>query len=112
MKLLGGPAQKPLIVLDGQNIAMRHGRDRVFSTRGLQLAINYWQKNGHKVVCFLPDYLFDYSQVAAKKKIQEMKLNKVNAAQVPDDMPLLHKLLKLDCIVRTPSQDYDDSYCI
>ena len=55
---------KPLIVLDAQNVAMMHGRNKIFSVKGIHLAINYWQKNGHKVICFLPEYLFDYEQVA------------------------------------------------
>ena len=57
---------KPLIVLDAQNIAMRHGKDKFFSVMGIQIAINYWRKNGHQVVCFVPDYLLDYNQVAEK----------------------------------------------
>jgi hypothetical protein len=51
---------KPVIVIDGQNIAMRHGKGNFFSTRGLVITINYWRKNGHSVICFLPEYLFDY----------------------------------------------------
>lgn len=58
-RTIGGD-YKPLIVLDAQNVAMKHGRDKFFSTKGIHLAINYWIKNGHKVVCFLPEYLFDY----------------------------------------------------
>lgn len=53
-------ADKPLIILDAQNIAMKHGKDKVFSVKGIYLAINYWKKNGHQVVCFVPDYLVDY----------------------------------------------------
>ena len=52
--------EKPLIVLDAQNVAMRHGADKLFSCRGIQVAVQYWVKNGHKVLCFLPEYLFDY----------------------------------------------------
>ena len=52
--------EKPLIVLDAQNVAMRHGQDKLFSCRGIQIAIQFWVKNGHKVLCFLPEYLFDY----------------------------------------------------
>ena len=51
--------EKPLIVLDVQNVAMRHGKDTFFSTKGIQIAIQWWEKNGHKVIGFLPEYLFD-----------------------------------------------------
>ena len=37
------------------------------SVKGIQIAVNYWVKNGHKVVCFLPEYLFDYEQVNKRK---------------------------------------------
>jgi hypothetical protein len=59
--------KKPLIVIDAQNVAMKHGRDKLFSVKGIQIAVNYWVKNGHKVVCFLPEYLFDYEQVNKRK---------------------------------------------
>ena len=103
---------KPLIVLDAQNIAMRHGKDKFFSTKGIEIAVNFWSKNGHKVVSFLPDYLFDYDQVAVKKVIKEKGFGQVKASHIPDDVALLRKLRDEDYLISTPSQDYDDSYCI
>lgn len=41
-----------------------------------------------------------------------MGLKEVKASQIPDDVALLNKLLAKDLLVKTPSQDYDDSYCI
>ena len=64
-----------MIVLDAQNVAMRHGKDKVFSVKGIQIAINYWRKNGHEVVCFVPDYLLDFEQVGAKMNAKKMNLN-------------------------------------
>ena len=55
-----GEKSKPMIVLDAQNCAMKHGRDKFFSVKGLHIAVNYWNKNGHKVICFMPEYLLDY----------------------------------------------------
>lgn len=52
--------QKPLIIVDAQNVAMRHGKNSLFSVQGIQIVIEFWHKNGHQVVCFLPDYLFNY----------------------------------------------------
>lgn len=37
---------------------------------------------------------------------------KIQAQKTPDDMKLLHHLLENDFLIKTPSQDYDDSYCI
>jgi hypothetical protein len=68
---------KPLVVIDAQNIAMKHGRDKLFSVKGIQIAVNYWSKNGHRVVGFLPEYLFDYQEVASNKKLKEMGLKEV-----------------------------------
>jgi hypothetical protein len=56
---------------------MRHGKDAIFSVKGIHIAINYWHKNGHEVVCFVPDYLLDYDQVNAKLKIQKMGFSSV-----------------------------------
>ena len=104
--------KKPLIIIDAQNVAMRHGKDKLFSSKGIHLAINYWTKNGHQVVCFVPEYILDYQQVADKKKMRDLGLKEVKASQIPDDVGLLNKLLAKDLLVKTPSQDYDDSYCI
>jgi hypothetical protein len=60
--ITSGPMKKmdkPLIVLDVQNIAMKHGKDTTFSCKGIQIAIQFWEQNGHKVICFLPEYLFN-----------------------------------------------------
>jgi hypothetical protein len=93
---------------------MRHGYDRNFSVKGIQIAINYWKKNGHEVVCFVPDYVLDYEQVAEKIKMKKLGITniEVKASHIPDDMSLICKLHTAGFIVSTPSQDYDDSYCI
>ena len=102
-KKLLSQSNKPLIVIDAQNIAMRHGKDKMFSSKGIHIAINYWMKNGHQVVCFVPEYILDYQQVADKKKMKEMGLKEVRASQIPDDVGLLHKLLLKDLLVKTPA---------
>jgi hypothetical protein len=74
---------KPLIVLDSQNIAMRHGNKK-FSCRGnstpysiailyeigIEATLHYWKDNGHEVIMFLPDYLLDYDKVGEMKRMQ------------------------------------------
>lgn len=94
--------EKPLIVLDASNIAMRHGGEK-FSTKGIQLVIDYFTRNSHKVISFLPDYLFkekDGSSYLAKKRT------------LPDDPQYLLDLVSKGLVVQSPPQDYDDSYCI
>jgi hypothetical protein len=104
--------EKPLIIIDASNVAMRHGKNSFFSVKGLQIVVEYWQKNGHQVVCFLPDYLFSYDQVALKKKLNNLNIKEYKASQMPDNVALLNKLATKGYIVKTPPQDYDDSYCI
>jgi hypothetical protein len=90
---------KPLILLDASNIAMRHG-DKTFSTKGIMIVMDYFTKNGHRVLAFLPEYLFRENVSTSKKRV------------VPDDIEYLKKLYSEGLIVQTPPQDYDDSYCI
>lgn len=59
---------KTLIILDGQNVAIRHG-DTQFSAEGLQIALDYWIKRGHPVHAMLPDYCFNKEEVARRKVI-------------------------------------------
>ena len=95
--------EKPLIVLDASNIAMRHGEQKtIYSTKGIEIAIEYFTKNGHKVISFLPDYLF-----------KEKDPNKHGKKRVlPDNLPYLYGLVSKGLVVKSPPQDYDDSYCI
>ena len=94
---------KPLIVLDASNIAMRHGEQKgIYSTKGIQIAIEFFTKNGHKVISFLPDYLF-----------KEKDPNKHGKKRVlPDNLSYLYGLVSKGLVVKSPPQDYDDSYCI
>lgn len=72
--------EKPLIVIDASNVAMRHGKNSFFSVKGIQVVVEYWQKNGHKVVCFLPDYLFSHDQVNLKKKLSQLNIKEFKAS--------------------------------
>ncbi|XP_064641063.1 NEDD4-binding protein 1-like [Lineus longissimus] len=43
------------IVIDGSNVAVAHGNQNIFSCRGIEIAINYFIKRGHKdVTAFVP----------------------------------------------------------
>ena len=99
-------------MIDAQNVAMRHGSDSVFSCKGIQIAVQYWEKNGHKVICFLPEYLLDYKQVSQRKKQASMGLKNVKSSKMPDSVATLIQLEQKGVMVKTPAQDYDDSYCI
>ena len=81
---------------------MRHGKNSFFSVKGIQVAVEYWQKNGHQVICFLPDYLFSYDQVNLKKKLNQMNIKNYKASQMPDNVALLNNLSEKGYIIKTP----------
>jgi hypothetical protein len=75
---------KPLILLDASNIAMRHG-DKTFSSKGIQIVMDYFIKNGHKVLSFLPEYLFRSKEGTPNPNAKKKRV-------VPDDIGYLNKL--------------------
>ena len=58
------------VVLDYQNIAMRHGKSEVFSCKGIRLAVNYFRKRGHDIIGFIPDYTMDRRKIAQKLEMK------------------------------------------
>lgn len=66
------------------------------------MVVEYWQKNGHQVVCFLPDYLFSYDQVALKKKLNMLNIKEYKASQMPDNVSMLNNLATKGYIIKTP----------
>eukprot|EP00118_Oscarella_pearsei_P004663 m.20289 g.20289 ORF g.20289 m.20289 type:complete len:761 (+) comp27994_c0_seq3:2353-4635(+) len=45
------------VVVDGSNVAMRHGNNKVFSCRGIGLCVDYFIRRGHrKVTVFVPSW--------------------------------------------------------
>ena len=91
--------KKPLIVLDAQNVAMRHGVDVSFSCKGIRIAVNFWQKNGHSVICFLPEYLLNYAAVGKNKKLQELGIKSTKAQKYPDSVATLNDLREQGVLV-------------
>jgi hypothetical protein len=65
--------------------------------------LEFWKKNGHNVVCFLPDYLFNYNEVNQKKKLNALNIKEIKPSQMPDNVNLLHKLANQGMIIKTPS---------
>ncbi|RLN86541.1 hypothetical protein BBJ28_00001487 [Nothophytophthora sp. Chile5] len=98
-----------LIVIDAPNVAMRHGKGKTFSCAGIELAVQYFQALGHRVVAFMPDYMFQSDEERARRQEQGAVLT---AAKIPDDVALLERLMHDGVLIPTPPQDYDDSYCI
>mmetsp|Transcript_3015 Transcript_3015/g.4597 ORF Transcript_3015/g.4597 Transcript_3015/m.4597 type:complete len:1289 (-) Transcript_3015:431-4297(-) len=102
----------PLIVIDAPNVAMRHGINAKFSCRGIKLALDFFHAAGHRVIAFLPDHYLNFERVGELRRLANLKIGDVRAAQIPDDVHVLQQLVAQGFVVGTPSQDYDDSYCI
>ncbi|KAG7385092.1 hypothetical protein PHYPSEUDO_001944 [Phytophthora pseudosyringae] len=101
--------QQRLIVIDAPNVAMRHGKGKVFSCAGIELAVNYFHALGHRVVAFIPDYMLQSDEERAEREEQGEVLT---AAKIPDNVALLERLVHQGVLIPTPPQDYDDSYSI
>uniref|UniRef100_A0A336MYG1 CSON009582 protein n=2 Tax=Culicoides sonorensis TaxID=179676 RepID=A0A336MYG1_CULSO len=91
---------KRLVIIDGNNIAMHHGNNKVFSVQGIEIAIKHFEDLGHEVKVIIPQF--------------RMKLNK-SSSQV-----LLEKLHGQGKILLTPcknlpgqvSASYDDRFIL
>eukprot|EP00923_Selenidium_pygospionis_P028579 GHVN01051262.1.p1 GENE.GHVN01051262.1~~GHVN01051262.1.p1 ORF type:complete len:1758 (+),score=269.55 GHVN01051262.1:218-5491(+) len=124
--------ERMVIVLDGSNIAMRHGelqsfktdpltsgspttgctqQQKVFSTQGLKLAVDYYLRLNCRVVTVVPEHIVDYAAVGKNRRAQIMGFA-VSKAKTPDNVQLLRSLGEQNMLAVTPSQDYDDSYAI
>ena len=93
------------IVIDGSNVAMDHGNQRVFSCRGIKLCVEYFRQRGHNdITVFVP-----------KWRTHEFR---------PDspivDQEVLDELARLNILKFTPSRwsgnrrivCYDDKYTV
>jgi len=61
------------IVLDGCNIAMYHGRNKVFSVRGIEIVLEYFLKRGHqKVVTFMPQEKSSGRSPSDRQRMEKM----------------------------------------
>ncbi|XP_067650737.1 NEDD4-binding protein 1-like [Haliotis asinina] len=92
------------IVIDGSNVAMFHGNSKVFSCKGIQIAVDYFLDRGHKVTVFVPEW----------RKYRNYCDNKIR------DQDILLKLEESEHLVFTPSRkiqgklvaSYDDRFIL
>lgn len=98
------PAER-VVVLDAANIAMRHGLQRRFSCRGIQLCAEYFIAQGDRVVAFLPDYCLDLEASRKARRRERWSLTQ-------EDRSILEVMVDSGVVVLTPAMDSDDLYCI
>ena len=85
--------EKPLIIIDLQNVAMRHG-NKTFSCKGIEIVVQYWMSKGHKVVGFMPEYALDEDRVGETIRLQKINPSLCKPSQIPDNVPLLNAMQK------------------
>ncbi|CAG5127432.1 unnamed protein product [Candidula unifasciata] len=92
------------IIIDGSNVAMSHGK-KVFSCRGIQIAVDWFRKRGHKnITAFVPQWRKETSRPDAPITDQE----------------IINELEKEGIVVFTPARRvkgrrvvcYDDRYIL
>jgi len=77
------------IVIDGSNVAMSHGNNKVFSVKGIEIVVRYFEGRGHhKIVAFVPQFRDKPSQT--------------------NDRSLLNKLIDEGRVILTPSREVDN----
>ena len=98
---------KKVVVVDGPNVARKHGKKDNVSVCGIKLVIDFYEQRGFQVVVFLPEH---YANRKPPKQSEQLTL--AQFMPMADDLPLLQKLISQEKVFLVPSKDYDDSYAI
>ena len=62
------------IVIDGSNVAMNHGQKKVFSVRGIDLVVRYFENRGHKrITAFVPEFRKKFNQSSDQKLLEKLE---------------------------------------
>ena len=62
------------IVIDGSNVAMAHGMNKVFSAKGIKIVVDHFKKNGHhNIVAFVPQFRKTSWKVENRAILQELE---------------------------------------
>eukprot|EP00188_Purpureofilum_apyrenoidigerum_P004724 Plantae.Rhodophyta-Purpureofilum_apyrenoidigerum.ctg5554.p1 GENE.Plantae.Rhodophyta-Purpureofilum_apyrenoidigerum.ctg5554~~Plantae.Rhodophyta-Purpureofilum_apyrenoidigerum.ctg5554.p1 ORF type:complete len:275 (+),score=36.01 Plantae.Rhodophyta-Purpureofilum_apyrenoidigerum.ctg5554:83-826(+) len=92
-----------LFVVDGPNVAYRHGIG-TFSPKGVLYSHNFFARNGSSCVTVMPEGKLSIDILRASDSDMVADFN--------ETILELRKLLKKGQILLTPSGDYDDSYVL
>lgn len=58
---------KTLIVADGRNVAIKHGRNEFFSVKGLEIVVKFWTDKNFPILIILPEYCFDEEEINRRR---------------------------------------------
>jgi len=96
---------KKVVVIDGRNVAVRHGNGE-FSSKGLNIAVEYFACRGFEVKVVVPE------QYLQKSRKEQLKFHGAEAKRIPKGIDILEQLDSQGVLIKTPPWDYDDAYCI
>ena len=103
-------SERTLVLLDGPNVAMRHGNGR-FSCKGIKLALEYFLGKGFAALAVIPEQRLEEETARYLRQKQDMNFPVPNS-KIPDAVGILRELDRQGLLVKTPPWDYDDSYCL
>ncbi|KRX00081.1 hypothetical protein PPERSA_07278 [Pseudocohnilembus persalinus] len=103
---------KTLIIVDGMNVAIRHGKDKRFSSQGLKAVVDFFLPKKHNVLILLPDFCFNKEQALKKTTEYEFVNASMKLKYIPDDVDLLNKLKEKGYATGIPNWNNDDSFII
>jgi hypothetical protein len=99
---------KPLVVIDGANVAIKAGEaTRSFSVKGIVTAVNYWQSRGHEVVVVVSEKHAKRGEARDPSSYLRGFENRVKG-----NLDAIFDLLPSSQICSIPAQNHDDSYMI
>jgi len=62
------------IVIDGSNVAMAHGKNKVFSAKGIKIVADYFKQNGHPtILAFVPQFRKKSGQVVDRAVLEALE---------------------------------------
>lgn len=67
--------QKRILILDGANLACGYTASSVFSVKGLKIAMEFFEKMGHKLVTIIPERRLEPGQTDDKDALEALKKN-------------------------------------
>jgi hypothetical protein len=96
---------KKLVVVDGPNVAVRHGNGN-FSCKGLRIVLNYFSSKGFEIKIVVPE------QFLLEDRAEELKFRGAKGHKIPVGLQILKDIDSQGFLIKTPPMDYDDSYCL
>ena len=62
------------IVIDGSNVAMNHGERKVFSVKGIEIVVRYFESRGHKkITAFVPEFRKKFNQSSDHRLLKRLE---------------------------------------